>query len=95
MNPTTSLDFSRKLFEIIGEQETEHYANEELFDRSLGIPAYTFGELLKVIPLIAEKKGWKEGVDLHTAAAISFAFISPTIPEQGMKDVEDYLMTML
>ena len=110
MNPTTSLEFSRKIYEIIGEQETEYRwlvggkLSGETYSELMkskerryctadsafcAFTAYTFGELLRVMPLI----GKEESFDVKTSLVETCAFLyakAPT-PEQGMKDVEAYL----
>lgn len=117
-NPTTSLEFSRKVFEIIGGQKTyfgwvhsfgrmqltrltKRYRLAESYHIDTKISAYTFSELIRVIPLIAEKKGWKEhgiyerAMEVVENIALKYVFPYPNTPEQGMKDVEAYLMKML
>jgi len=117
-NPTTSLEFSRKVFEIIWEQETL-YTHERVTHKETGewsewnvlmapfedatcehfgikhevYPAYTFGELIRVIPIIAEKKGWKWTNQWAKDCAI--LYMGAPTPEQGMKNVEAHLMPML
>jgi hypothetical protein len=112
MNPTTSLEFSRKVFEIIGDQEMQ-YAHVIPKDKHFGvfdgildvsswedddregweevIPAYTFGELLRVIPLIAEKNRLSDPHRYDVMMNASRCYMFASTPEQGMKDVETYL----
>lgn len=102
MNPTTSLDFSRKLFEIIGEQKTDSKVINIYSDKiDDSFPAYTFGELLRVIPLIAYEKSLALGAMNIKETATMLIEVSakkysraPT-PEQGMREVEAYLKTMI
>lgn len=113
MNPTTSLDFSRKLFEIIGDEnkeKTENYwfsftengketwcVNTETeceimnWDFDEWFPTYTFGELLRVIPLIAEKKGWGLNKILEVALDISRDYSIAETPDEGRRAVEAFL----
>lgn len=86
-NPTTSLDFSRKLFEIIGKQKTYQFYSD--------CPAYTFGELLRVIPLIYEKANIKNYYLSEVIGWCAEKYVTATTPEQGMREVEAYLETMI
>jgi hypothetical protein len=90
-NPTTSLEFSRKVYEIIGEQETENRGMSDIkeYCKSTYIPYYTFGELLRVLRNIAMVKGWEE-IAIRMLNMANVYQRAPT-PEEGMKAVEAYL----
>lgn len=65
-------------------------------------PAPTFAELLRVLPRIGEMKGWTKAHRLQDIPTISNVrnklsrlYSCATTGEQGMKDVENYLMKLL
>jgi hypothetical protein len=105
-NPTTSLDVSRKIFEIIGKTKVYFYwrspvPHHGIHEWEVGdcenshaeenIPAYTFGELLRVLPLIAEKNRLSDPHRYDVMMNASRCYMFASTPEQGMKDVETYL----
>ena len=67
-----SLEASKKVYELVGEYETEKHWSRSTkgkvmpwrfgyFSKTMGteiIPAPTFAELIRVLPKIGEKKGW-------------------------------------
>lgn len=107
---TLSLEASKKIFELIGEYETEKIFHSIYIDRFIvivragtlsrgDIPIPTFSELIRVLERFWEKKRWivdetDNDLCLDIARMAILYADAPTEPE-GMKAVEDYLMKLL
>ena len=98
MTTTLSLEASKKVFEIVGEYETEEFTEEVREPWVVCIPRPTFAELIRVLPKIREKRdGYNDEEDWLTLAYVEVtqAYMrAPTEPE-GMAAVETYLMKLL
>lgn len=63
---TASLELSRKIYELVGEYETEEFYedNDGWTNAQTGehdyIPRPNLAELIRILPKIGEKKGWDE-----------------------------------
>lgn len=97
---TLSLEASKKVYEIVGEYETEecHDADDGWTNEVTGkheyIPRPNFAELVRVLPKIirAKRPEWRVNDSIGMYAE-KYA-LAPTEPE-GMAAVETYLMKLL
>lgn len=109
-----SLETSKKVYELCGDIKTEMtYAynldgeydllrNDDVQEHLAGdVPAISFSELIRLLPKIGEKKGWRVGGAraagqlVNKLVRITALYVNaPTEPE-GMAAVESYLLSIL
>lgn len=118
---TLSLETSKKIYELVGEYETEkswtkHFRINDALCTAVHIPegrfnllkagyevtpAPTFSELIRILPKIGEKKGYKMDVfssGLNTfklASDLTDMYMDAPTEEEGMEAVEEYLKKLL
>jgi hypothetical protein len=108
---TLSLEASKKVYEIVGEYETEKlrtndtgYIHEELPSCRIGIdcyPAPNFPEMIRVLPKIGEKMCWNSGFGRTGTCLIdvlynmSIIYMNAPTEPEGMQAVEEYLLNLL
>lgn len=105
MNPVLSLETSRRLYELVGERETElewacrnkmwNLEGKYKLGAEETIPAYSFAECIRLLPALGEKLGWaKATVEVHAKTMLGRYMLAPT-PQEGMEAVESYLAKLL
>jgi hypothetical protein len=100
---TLSLECSKKIYDLIGEYETEQtYSEREEPDCLCGnhddpgyilIPKPNFAELIRLIPKIGKKKGWKE--PYFRAYLMTDKYMETLSEREGMQKVEEYFLRHL
>ena len=123
MPSTLSLSCSKKLYELLGETyETESFHEKRITDEvDLGngtmfyyykkIPLPSFSETIRLLPRIAEKKGWapffaariaslrvlmQDAKQVETVASHCVElYIHAYTEEEGMEQVSNYLEALL
>lgn len=110
MSSRASLELSKKIFELVGEYDTERFwirrlttgewvlqNNQHLDDNC--VPAPTFAEIVRVLPKIGEKKKITRETASYSSRFYSenlvYLYMSEKTEPEGMKAVEDYLMKLL
>lgn len=92
---TLSLEASKKVFEIVGEYETEEFTEEVREPWVVCIPRPNFAELIRVLPKIAKVKGWADYECPLFFQDIGALYMSGKTEQEGMAAVEKYLMELL
>lgn len=98
---TLSLEASKKVFEIVGEYETEEFTEEVREPWVVCIPRPNFAELIRVLPKIGEKKKWNAGWGrsgtclIDVLYNVSIIYMNAPRESEGMAAVETYLMKLL
>lgn len=111
MPSTLSLSCSKKLYELLGDTyETKYYhVNDAITGERL--PAPSFSETIRLLPKIAEKKGWapffaariaslrvlmQDAKQVETVASHCVElYIHAYTEEEGMEQVSNYLEALL
>lgn len=71
------------------------YEDEYLSNYKEVIPALDFSETIRILPKIGEKKEWSENGLWGTADDLARDYMLAPTPEQGMKEVSNYLRKIL
>lgn len=109
MPSTLSLSCSKRLYTLLDEYDTEqrwikpYHAKPEsdwhITDRSdvegFGVPAPSFAELVRVLPVIAELKGFSTYNWVIEIQNIVYMYMRAQSDKEGMKQVSDYLEASL
>ena len=97
MSATLSLSCSRKIYELLGdtyETEKHHsiWRGETVLDIETGsIPAPSFSETIRLLPKIAEKKGWEDYECALFLYDVYPLYVYTATEEEGMAKVSEYL----
>jgi len=101
--PYLDRDVADKIFELVGEYSTEARSGWEGFnsfehDR---VPMPNFGETIRILPNIGEKKGWERDevtnkISMRRVSHIlaEIYMLAPSA-EEGMTNVSEYLRKIL
>lgn len=103
-----NLDLSRKIYELVGEYETDKYwvdyddTGPHLSETGLipkypyqtCFPAPTFSELIRILPRIGEKLDWRSHLEMHSQKLLE-KFMLATTDQKGMEAVEAYLEKLI